>query len=321
MCSFAGERVGREPRPDTRKGIDSRGSFRISREEPARGTPFVDRNSVVRRIWGNPDMILMIFAGAAAEFALNRAVDWLFFTGALPRDPFGRLFATAAYSQQIVFADEETALRTLQRIRTIHESVEHARGERIPDWAHRDVLYMLIHYSERAHELIEGPLTAEDQDELYDVFHRVGTGLGIPELPRTYMEWKVDRDLHLRRDLTRSTGTHDLYTQFRKQLGAWRYQLLLQVQGMLAPAHVRKMLRLPDAVLLRQSIRLYPVLIRAGLRPMIQRLLVPAQHLAAVRRLEQRADANSPDTSSGVEGNPCGHASSFDANARCPSRA
>ena len=37
---------------------------------------FVRPGSVVRRIWGNGDMVLLIFAGAAAEFALNRAVDW-----------------------------------------------------------------------------------------------------------------------------------------------------------------------------------------------------------------------------------------------------
>ena len=38
---------------------------------------------------------------------------------------------------------------------------------------------MLIDYSERAHELLVGPLNAEAKDDLYDVFFRVGTGLGI----------------------------------------------------------------------------------------------------------------------------------------------
>jgi hypothetical protein len=47
------------------------------------------------------------------EFALNRAVAWLFFTGRLPHDPVGRLFSTVRYAQQIVFADEDTARRTL----------------------------------------------------------------------------------------------------------------------------------------------------------------------------------------------------------------
>ncbi len=59
-------------------------------------TDFVRRDSIVRRIWGDGDMVLFIFAGSAAEFALNRAVDWLFFTGKVPNDPIGRLFATAA---------------------------------------------------------------------------------------------------------------------------------------------------------------------------------------------------------------------------------
>jgi hypothetical protein len=60
---------------------------------------FVDRRSIVRTVWGHPDLILLIFAGAAAEFALNRAVDWLFFAGHLPRDPIGRLFSTVRYAQ------------------------------------------------------------------------------------------------------------------------------------------------------------------------------------------------------------------------------
>ena len=55
---------------------------------------FVDKNSVVRKIWGKSDTVLFIFAGAAAEFALNKAVDWLYFTGKLPADPLGRLFST-----------------------------------------------------------------------------------------------------------------------------------------------------------------------------------------------------------------------------------
>ncbi len=57
-------------------------------------TDFVGRDSIVRRIWGDGDMVLLIFAGSAAEFALNRAVDWLFFPGKLPDDPIGRPLLT-----------------------------------------------------------------------------------------------------------------------------------------------------------------------------------------------------------------------------------
>ena len=252
-------------------------------------TDFVGQGSIVRRIWGDGDMVLLVFAGSAAEFALNRAVDWLFFTGKLPGDPIGRLFATASYAQQIVFADEEAALRALDRIRAAHEGVERARGQSIPDWAHRDVLYMLIDYSERAHELLERPLGADERRALYEVFHRVGTGLRIPGLPATYGAWRADRESHLRRDLLRSEGTDALYAQYRNHLGPWRYLLLLRVQALLVPDHVRALLRLKSAAWLRPLVRLYPMLVRAGLRPIIQRLLMPARYLAAVRGLDQPA--------------------------------
>lgn len=231
-------------------------------------------------------MVLLVFAGSAAEFALNRAVDWLFFTGKLPADPIGRLFATAGYAQGIVFADETTAARTLARIRAVHEAVERERGRRIPDWAHRDVLYMLIDYSERAHEMLARPLTADERHELYDVFHRVGTGLGIPDLPLTYAGWRADRERHLRRDLVHGEGTGALYDQYRTHLGPWRYGLLLRLQSILTPEHVRGLLRLKRAAWLRPLVRLYPILIRAGLRSIIQRLLMPSAYLAAARGLD-----------------------------------
>src|SRR5689334_24237784 len=107
---------------------------------------FVREDSVVRKIWGNADTILLIFGGAAAEFALNKAVDWLYFTGRLPADPIGRLFSTVMYARQIVFSENEKALQAIDKISSIHKGVEKNRGTQIPDWAYRDVLFMLIHY-------------------------------------------------------------------------------------------------------------------------------------------------------------------------------
>ena len=247
---------------------------------------FVRQDSIVRRIWGDADIVLLVFGGCAAEFALNRAVDWLFFTGKLPRDPIGRLFATASYAQEIVFADDESASRAFERIRSVHGAVERKRGQAIPDWAHRDVLYMLIDYSERAYELLARPLTAEEQEELYDVFYRVGRGLQIPDLPPNNAAWRVDRELHLRRDLVLSKGTKALYAQYRRQLGPWRYDLLMQIQAIMVPTHVRGLLGLKSAEWLRPLVRMYPLLVRAGLRSMIQVLLMPTRYLTDVRRLD-----------------------------------
>jgi uncharacterized protein (DUF2236 family) len=252
-------------------------------------TGFVSRDSIVRKIWGDADTVLVVFAGCAAEFALNRAVDWLFFTGKLPNDPIGRLFATASYAQEIVFANDRTAAAAFERIRKVHGAVERQRGQSIPDWAHRDVLYMLIDYSERAHELLARPLSAAEQRELYEVFYRVGLGLEIPDLPTSYTEWKADRERHLHRDLMNSEGTKALYARYRDHLGAWRYDLVLQIQSMLAPEHVRDLLGLKSAEWLRPLVRVYPILGRAGLRSIMQQLLMPSQYLPALRGLDYRA--------------------------------
>ena len=124
---------------------------------------FVKKDSVVRTIWGKSDTVLFIFAGAAAEFALNKAVDWLYFTGRLPADPIGRLFSTVRYARMIVFSPKVEAERAIQKITAIHSGVEKSRGASIPDWAYRDVLFMLIHYSIAAFELLERKLTAAEK--------------------------------------------------------------------------------------------------------------------------------------------------------------
>src|SRR5262245_32390606 len=103
---------------------------------------FVHPDSIVRTIWGRGDTVLLIFAGASGEFALNKSVDWLYFTGKLPADPLGRLFSTVAYAQQIVFAEEDRANMAIDVITAIHKGVESNRGASIPASAYLDVLFM-----------------------------------------------------------------------------------------------------------------------------------------------------------------------------------
>ena len=134
---------------------------------------FVKKGSVVREIWGKGDTILFIFAGGSAEFALNKAVDWLYFTGRLPADPLGRLFSTVAYARQIIFAEYDDAIKAIDRITAIHHGVEENRGAKIPDWAYRDVLFFLIDYSIRSFEVLERKLTDAEKAELFDVFCRL----------------------------------------------------------------------------------------------------------------------------------------------------
>jgi uncharacterized protein (DUF2236 family) len=179
---------------------------------------FVDKNSIVRKIWGNADTVLFIFAGAAAEFALNKAVDWLYFTGKLPADPLGRLFSTVSYARRIVFSPLDESNKTIDTIRNIHGAVETARGAAIPDWAYRDVLFMLIHYSIASYEVFEHRLSDVDKEEVYNVFYRVGLRMGLKELPPDYIQWLPVREAHMQQDLQQSNYTVDLFKQYKSIL-------------------------------------------------------------------------------------------------------
>ena len=253
----------------------------------AGGRDFVRRGSIVRRVWGDADMVLLIFAGSAAEFALNRAVDWLFFTGKLPADPVGRLFSTVRYAQEIVFVTEDAARRTLSRINAAHAAVERAREQAIPDWAYRDVLYMLVDYTERVHELLRRRLTADEREEVYAVFRQVGEGLNIRELPADYRAWRADRERHLARDLAYTEHTARLYAQYRRSLGDWRYQILVHTQAQLVPERVRRLLRLRRGPFFGALVGGYGYLGGLGLRPLVRKLLVQPRYWREVEKFER----------------------------------
>jgi hypothetical protein len=250
---------------------------------------FVQPRSIVRTIWGRGDTILLIFAGASAEFALNKSVDWLYYTGRLPADPLGRLFSTVAYAQRIVFAEEEKALAAIDNIAAIHKDVERKRGGSIPAEAYLDVLFMLIGYSISAFELLERKLSAEEKAEVFDVFSRVGRRMELTGLPDHYNEWEDLREQHLLERLERSNFSVDLYRRYRESLGILRYTLLLQAQILLVPGRVRGLLRLPALSFLYPVIPIYRLVCILRLEKGIKKLLLPPRYRAEVFHLDMTA--------------------------------
>jgi hypothetical protein len=249
-------------------------------------TYFVAKDSIVRKIWGKSDTILFIFAGAAAEFALNKAVDWLYFTGRLPADPLGRLFSTVSYARKIVFAPREEADRAVASLHQIHSAIEKSRGYAIPDWAYRDVLFMLIHYSIAAYELLEKKLTEEEKEEVHNVFFRVGIGMGLKDLPATYLDWLPVRESHLKADLERSEYTDDLFRQYRKHLGAMRFKVLLEGQKLVVPQRVKELLHFRDFSLLSPVVPVYKVSRLMKMDWMLKSLLLPGDYKEEIRGLD-----------------------------------
>ncbi|MGV3502635.1 MAG: oxygenase MpaB family protein [Adhaeribacter sp.] len=242
---------------------------------------------MVRKIWGKGDTILFIFAGSAAEFALNKAVDWLYYTGKLPADPLGRLFSTVAYSHRILFADGAEAHKAITGLRHIHGNLENSRGLSIPDWAYRDVLFMLIDYSIRAFELLERKLSETEKEEVFDVFYRLGKQMGLTGLPQNLAEWQEMRLQHLHENLENSAYTRDLYQQYRKHLGWLRFQVLRQVQILVAPARVRRLLHLPDKAILAPVLTGYKWSRHLHLDGFIRSLFLPPAYAAQIKALDQ----------------------------------
>ena len=247
---------------------------------------FVDKDSIVRKIWGKSDTILFIFAGSAAEFALNKAVEWLYFTGKLPADPIGRLFSTVSYARWIIFSPKAEAHKAIDKIVSIHSAVENARGFSIPDWAYRDVLFMLIHYSIAAYELLERRLTAAEKEELYNVFYRVGQRMGLKDLPPTYITWLPVRDAHMQNDLERSRYTDDLFNQYRKHLGAARYRVLTAGQLLVVPKKVSELLNLGKFSWLAPVVPIYKISRWVKMDRLIKTILLPSAYQKQIRELD-----------------------------------
>lgn len=196
---------------------------------------FVHPHSIVKKIWSDPDCLLLLFAAAAQEFAYHKKVDWLFFTGKLPGDPLGRMFSTLNYAQNIIFSTRSQALATLHHMKMIHHHVEEKRGDRIPDWAYKDVLYMLIDYTIRVGDWAYGPLSTAEKEEIYVVFKEVGEGMGLLTLPLHHADWESARQDCLSSHYEKSPYTLRLHKAYREHLGKLRFTLLLAVQVHFTP--------------------------------------------------------------------------------------
>ena len=229
---------------------------------------FTEKNSIVRTIWGSGDTVLFIFAGAAAEFALNKAVDWLYFTGRLPADPLGR--ANAA----------------IDKMASIHAAVEANRGAKIPAWAYRDVLFMLIDYSIRSYEVLHRKLSFDEKEEVFDVFDKVGVRMGLQGLPCSYKEWIPMRELHLNENMQYSHYTKDLFLQYRKHLGALRYLILKEGQKLVVPKQVKGLLHFQSFSWLTPVVFIYKFFRAVKLDWFLKSLILPAEYKQQIKELD-----------------------------------
>jgi hypothetical protein len=263
-----------------------RDNVELIKEQMSSEEYFVNEHSVVRQIWGKSDTILFIFAGAAAEFALNKAVDWLYFTGRLPADPLGRLFSTVSYSRAIMFSRKSAAHRAIDAMAAIHKGVETRRAVSIPDWAYRDVLFMLIDYSIRSFELLERKLDESEKNEVFGVFHKIGHRMGVGGLPETFVEWKKMREAHMQQHLSRSSYTNDLFSKYRKHLGATRYRILLEAQILVVPPKVSELLNFRKHSFLAPLLALYKLSRKLNFDRLFKAAVLPSKYATEIKAMD-----------------------------------
>jgi hypothetical protein len=190
------------------------------------------------------------------------------------------------YARGIVFASTDEANKTIDTIRHIHGAVEQSRGAAIPDWAYRDVLFMLVHYSIASYELFETELSDEEKEEVYNVFYRLGARMGLKGLPLTYTEWLLVREVHLTQDLQASNYTADLFKQYKKHLGAMRFRVLIEGQKLVVPQRVKELLHFSDFSLLTPVLPVYKVAKLMKMDWMLKNLLLPSEYKEEIRGLD-----------------------------------
>jgi hypothetical protein len=171
-------------------------------------------------------------------------------------------------------------------MRKIHSAVELKRGSAIPDWAYRDVLFMLIHYSIASYELLEKKLSIEEKAEVYNVFYRLGSRMGVKDLPFTYQEWLPVRETHLMEDLQKTEFSIDLFRQYKKHLGATRFRVLIEAQKLVIPARVKELLNFNDFSFLTPAVPLYKISRLMKMDWLIKKILLPSEYMDQIKELD-----------------------------------
>jgi hypothetical protein len=197
------------------------------------------------------------------------------------------LFSTVTYARQIVFAENEAALKAIDKITAIHTAVETSRQQQIPDWAYRDVLFMLIYYSIAAFELLERKLSESEKEEVFDVFYRVGVRMNLKGLPANYSDWEVMRLHHLATNLQKGEFTIDLFKQYKKQLGPFRYHLLVQGQALVVPDIVKRLLQYESLTWLAVVLPLYKIIKMLKLDWLLKSMILPRKYFAQIKALDK----------------------------------
>jgi hypothetical protein len=134
--------------------------------------------------------------------------------------------------------------------------------------------------------LLERKLTDKEKEEVYDVFYRTGVRMEIKELPTNYKDWLIVREEHLQNDLQKSEYTVDLFRQYKKNLGAIRYKILVEGQTLVLPKKVKELLRFRNFSLLKPVVPIYKLTRKLNLDALVKAILLPSAYKKEIKELD-----------------------------------
>jgi hypothetical protein len=154
------------------------------------------------------------------------------------------------------------------------------------------MLFILIDYGERAHEVVFGPMREAERTSHFGVALALGRTMHLSGLPATYAEYRDQRHKQLLEDYARGPLTDELYASYRRALGPLRFGLLGLVQASVLPEELRDVLRLEPYPFVEELLRCYRFVPGGGnkLRP-LHKVLLPGRFAKQLREMERAPDA------------------------------
>ena len=235
-----------------------------------------------RSLWTDVDHILLVYVGSAAEFALVEENHWLFYTNKLPSAPLDRLVSTLVWNRKVMEVPESEAITLAKTIRGFHDTVEDERRNeeggdpKISNKAFRAVGAMLIDYAILAEEYLSGHAVSDsDCEAYYQDQKQFFEAMGISGWEPTYEQYARAREQEVVTELQPNDHTQKLFDAYRKDLGGFRYHLLLLFMGHFLSEEVRAKVNIPKRTWFKPAYALYPLIHGTALAKVVHVLLLP----------------------------------------------
>ena len=240
------------------------------------------RCSVLLLEYGGSDRSIFIQMPSALSIPMNmEKYNWFYHT-----EPEPHLDGRRMHTPRGKVLGGSSSINGLVYIRGNAQDFEGWSALGAAGWAYRDVLFMLIHYSIASFEVLERKLSANEKEEVFDVFYRLGKRMNLQGLPENYNDWLKVRAFDLEQDLKNGDYSIDLYKQYRKHLGAFRFRVLLEGQIMIVPDKVRDLLHFRKFSFLSPFVPLYKISRLLKLDGLIKSIILPKAYKKEFKQLD-----------------------------------